>query len=350
MRFERSSNRSERGLLPRSLRAVPGDLTILVGLLLVVNVWFRIPGLQGLSIAGARLWTLLAIPLVVFVPGYVLLAILFPGRGDRPANDREHSFPRDPRTIDSLDLVERAALSFGMSVALVPLFALVVGNVWGYDPGIVLTALTVGLLVGIALAVVQRLRCAPSNRFTIPVRRWSREFHEATFRPDNAIDAAATVALAVGVLLAVGAIGYAVATPYQSGASSTLYLVTENETGTEIAADYPTEFTAGQSRALTVGVKNDEEQRQAYTILVTLEEVRTDGGQATVTATRELDRLSTVVPAGETWTSTHSVAPTLEGENLRLHYALYRGAEAPADPASASAYRDAYLWINVSAA
>lgn len=48
---------------------------------------------------------LLALPLVLFIPGYSLIAALFP-------------------TDEDLDLIERIALSFGLSIAVVPLIGL----------------------------------------------------------------------------------------------------------------------------------------------------------------------------------------------------------------------------------
>jgi len=72
----------------------PWDLRLAVGYTLVMTAVL-------LALGG----NLLAILLVLFVPGYVLVAALFPRNGD-------------------IDWIERVALAFGLSIAVVPLLGL----------------------------------------------------------------------------------------------------------------------------------------------------------------------------------------------------------------------------------
>lgn len=329
----------------RSVRALSTDLVAIVGFLAVLNVVLRVSGLQELTVFGARIQILIAIPALLFVPGYVLVAVFFPGRSDRDVENREIGESDVPRSID---LVERAALSFGMSLALIPIFAVFLGSLWGFSRPVVLTTLTVAVLVGIAIAAIRRLLLPPEARYSIPVRRWGRELRLGIFQSDDRVDRIGTLVLLLAVLAAVGAMGFAVATPYQSGGSSTLYLVTENETGAWTASGYPTEFTAGEAQALAVAIENHEDDRQMFTVVITVERVQTGGTEASVIESREIDRRHPTVPAGATWIRQHAVAPEMIGEDLRLHYYLYKGDSGPADPDSSSAYRDVYLWINVT--
>jgi uncharacterized membrane protein len=154
--------------------------------------------------------------------------------------------------------------------------------------------------------------------------------------------------LLIAVLAAVGAMGYAVATPYQSAGTASLFLVTENESGVEVASDYPTEFTAGEPQPLTVGIRNDGGDAQSFTVVIVEEQVRATGEELAVSEANEIGRLHDVASPGETVTRTHSVDPQLVGEDIRLHYYLYRGESAPANPDPASAYRDVYIWIDVT--
>ncbi len=63
---------------------------------------------------------LLAILLVLFMPGYVLVAALFPGG----------ILPEKPE----IDWIERIALSFGLSIAVIPLLGLLVNfTPWGME-------------------------------------------------------------------------------------------------------------------------------------------------------------------------------------------------------------------------
>lgn len=334
----------------RTVRSFPADLLVVLGLLVLANLVIRVPGLREAAVAGARIRVLVAIPALLVVPGYVLVSALFPGAPERGTRQRGGRNSGTGRPSESIDLVERAALSFGMSVALVPLFALAIGSVWDFSLAVVLNGLTVLVLGGIVIAAVRRLRLPPGERFGRPARRWAMDVRAGGLRADSAFEGAANLALALAVLAAVGAVGYAVATPYQSGQSSTLYLVTENETGSLVASGYPTEFTAGEGQSLTVGVANDGERRQPYTVVIAVERVDGDTGEATVTESQEVDRLHATVEPGQTWTSRHTVAPELVGEDLRLHYYLFERETAPSDFDPSAAEESAYVWINVARA
>lgn len=340
-------NRSWREQVKQSMRGFPTDLAIAIAVIVLVNVLFYVPGLQEATLLGAQVLVLIGLPALLFLPGYVLVAIVFPADvRDRTAS-RDHHWSTRRRSIDPL---ERAALSFGMSVALLPLFGLVLDTWWELTTTTVLSGFTVMIAIGITLAAFQRLRVPPAERYQFSIQGWLVDVRRGVRNSDSTFDTLASAVLALAILVAIGTVGYAVATPYQSGQSSTLYLTAENETGTQAAAEYPSTFTAGEPRALTVGIENEEEQRQPYTVIVVLERVRVDGTEATVLESQELNRLRADVPAGETWTERHTVAPTMLGEDLRLHYYLYEGETAPAEPGPESSYRDAYLWIDVTEA
>ena len=216
----------------KPIHAFPTDIAAILGLLVVANVVLRVPGFRDATVAGARVQLLIAIPVLLFVPGYVLVSALFPGEGEQGAGILEE---REPDAPASLDFVERVALSFGMSVALVPIFALVVGTFWGFSRPVVLTSLTAALLVGIVVATVRRFRLPPDARYSVPVDRWVDELRRGILHPGGVVN----LVLLLAILAAVGAMGFAVATPYQSGGSSTFYLVTENETGSGTASAGP---------------------------------------------------------------------------------------------------------------
>ena len=92
---------------------------------------------------------ILGLPLVLFLPGYALIAALFPRK-------------------DDLDGIERIALSFGLSIAITPLLGLALN----YTPfGIRLTPILIVLSVfTIALAIgayVRRSRIPEEDRFVV---------------------------------------------------------------------------------------------------------------------------------------------------------------------------------------
>src|SRR2546425_11716956 len=105
---------------------------------------------------GVDVGNLLAILLVLFVPGYVLVAAIFPG-SLAPGNAE-------------LDWIERIALSFGLSIAVVPLLGLVLNfTPFGirFAPIVALIAVfTVG--VGY-VAYWRRMRLPPESRLSLTV-------------------------------------------------------------------------------------------------------------------------------------------------------------------------------------
>ncbi len=57
---------------------------------------------------GETVRVILGLPFILFIPGYILIFALFPAR----------------KTDRSIDIIERIALSFGLSIAVVPLIGL----------------------------------------------------------------------------------------------------------------------------------------------------------------------------------------------------------------------------------
>lgn len=340
MKFETSS-RPWWSEASRSIHSFPADLAVGLGLLVATNLFLLFPGLRSVTFAGASLRTLLGIPVLFFLPGYVLVSMLFPARaGGRSA--------RGERTADAIDRPERFALSFGMSIALLPMIGFVLASWWVLTLSTVVTSLTVLLLVGIFVTAIRRFRLSEAERYGHTVGQWSTAIDSVLRGSEGWGFTASSIVLAAAMVLAIGSIGFAVATPYQSGSSSTLYLATENETGVELASGYPTDFTLGEAETLVVGIENDEERRQSYTVVVAAERVENASGSVRVTERQEITRLHPVVDDGEDWSGRHDVAPQLVGDDLRLHYYLYKGETAPDEPTAATAYRDVYVWIDVN--
>jgi uncharacterized membrane protein len=141
---------------------------------------------------------------LLFLPGYVLVSIAFPGTPERRA-----AAGRFGRI--GIDTAERLALSFGLSVALLPLYGLALDAVWDLTPTAILTSLTVLLLVGAGVATFRQHRLPPEDRFGVVVEEWLLLARKTLSRRQHAGVGAATVLLAVAVLLAAGSVGYAVA-------------------------------------------------------------------------------------------------------------------------------------------
>lgn len=338
-------------LLPRPVRRLPADLAGVVALVGLTVVAVFVP-----VVDETPLRVVVGLPFVLFLPGYALIAALFPeagGDGDTGDGSEAGSDTADAGPVvngdNGIDGIERVALSFGTSIAVVPL----IGLVLNFTPfGIRLAPVVVsvaGVTLGLVAVAARRRRELPAaDRFRVPYREWGAAARAELLEPATRTDAVLNVFLAVSVVLAVGSVGYAVAVPQQGESFTEFYLLTETDDGELVADDYPTEFVAGQPESLVVGVENSEHEFTNYTVVVAVQRATVENNETLIREQRELRRFETRLPHNETWRLQHEVAPEMQGEDLRLAYFLYRG-EPPARPSADTAYRELHLWVNVSA-
>ncbi|MFC7202627.1 DUF1616 domain-containing protein [Haloferax namakaokahaiae] len=337
------SERSDwRLYLPRPLRALPADLAFVLVMVVSTLLAALVPGLDE-----TPLRVVLGLPFVLFAPGYALVAALFPERGPVTIErDDDHDAAVDQRGIDG---IERVALSFGTSIAVVPLLGLVLNfTPWGIRLVPILVAVGGFTLVGVVVAAGRRTELPPDERFSVPYEAWFDAGKSELFEPATRADAVLNVVLVVSVVLAAASVGYAVGVPTDGESFSEFYLLTENDDGDLVADDYPDELVVGESVPLVVGIGNNEHRQVNYTAVVFLQRVERQNNSTTVL---EQDRLAAFSPSladNETWHRRHRIQPTMTGERLRLTYLLYIGDE-PDSPSVENAYRELHLWVTVRA-
>lgn len=370
-----ADDRSLRLLLPEPVRTLPADLVaVLVGTA-IACAFVLVPVLNE-----TPLRVIFGLPLVLFVPGYALIAALFPEAGRPPgeesgdgveqadSGDSETTATSAGGTEDSddtddgrfgtlaaggrdrgIDGIERAALSFGLSIAVVPLIGLALNfTPWGIRLIPVLVSLVAFVLIMTAVATVRRRRLPAEERFRVPYRTWLARGRAGLFNPDSRLDGVLNVLLVASILLAVGALVFAIAVPPQGETFTEFYLLTEDEEGDLVAANYPTEFTVGEGQPVVVGIGNQEHEAMDYTVVAQLQAVETTGNESTVRERVEIDRFdSPTLAHNDTWHETREIVPTMTGEDLRVQYLLYRES-VPAEPTVDTAYRDVHLWIDVA--
>lgn len=322
-------------LLPKPVRDLPADLAAVLILVGVTLATVLLPGVRE-----TPLRVLFGLPYVLFLPGYALIAALFPEVGGRESDGER----------EGIDGIERVALSFGLSIAVVPLVGLVLNfTPWGIRLLPILVSVSGLTVLLVAVAAVRRWELPEEERFRVPYRTWVASARGELFEPASRADAALNVLLVVSVLLAAASVGYAVAVPKQGEAFTEFYVLTESEDGDLVADDYPTNFTQGESQPLVVGIGNHEHEAVSYTVVVELQRVAFVNNNTTrVLAEEELRRFSVRVADNGTHQATKSIAPTMTGERLRLTFLLYKG-DPQGDPSVETAYRDLHLWINVTA-
>ena len=335
-----------RLFIPRSIRTLPADiLGVLVAVLITTGATL-LP-----VVRDTPLRIVFGLPFLLFVPGYAFIAALFPEAGDSvtDASDTEPDSDAVAASATGIDGLERVALSFGTSIAIVPL----VGLVLNFTPwGIRLLPIVIsigGLTVVLAVVAGQRRQALPeADQFAVPYEAWWAALKAEFLAPDTRTDAALNVLVVVSVLLAVGSVGYAVAIPKQGESFTEFYLLTENQNGELTAEAYPTQFTRGESKSLVVGIGNQEHETVRYTMVAELQRVAVQNNSTIVQEATTVSRFQTTLEHNETAQRRVSITPQMTGERLRLVFLLYRGSP-PASPSLKNAYRETHLWVNVSA-
>jgi uncharacterized membrane protein len=243
-----------------------------------------------------------------------------------------HQQSSRPQT--SVTLYERVVLAVGLSIAVVPLSAIVltfVSQPIGRESVLTtVAAITVGGAVG---AAVRRYQYPPQERFCVPFRSALRSAVSYT----TASKLNAGTVLLVVFITAGG--GMAVVSPGEPERYTEFGILSEDANGTLSASAYPSELSTTDSETLYLDVGNYEGETVEYTTVILLQR---DPGDAL-----ELDRRTLRVAPGESRIDEHQIQPPVDGEQLRLTYLLYRGP-VPQNPTRSNAYRSVSLIVDVT--
>jgi len=327
------------------------DLVAIIALVALVNLVVFLPGVDGTVVR-----VVLGSVFVLFVPGYVLLAALFPEAGRSPTDTDRSGLtgdsvslfdkPREQRTIDGL---ERAALAFALSIALVPLLMLgllLAGFPFAMVP--ITATLTAWTAVLVPVAAIRRWQLPPRQRFRVPVWQWLGAREQLTASADSRFDAALNVGVVAVIVLALATSAFAVAAPPEGERYTEFYVSTADGDGNLSFSNYPDTLRPGDTESMHVGIENYEGESVDYSVVVQLQRVEGSANDTAVTDRVAVDRFSTTLGPSETRQVNRSltVANRLTGDNLRLQFLLYEGS-VPDNPTAENAYRTVHLWVDV---
>jgi uncharacterized membrane protein len=253
--------------------------------------------------------TVLGLPMVLFFPGYALIAALFPGK-------------------DDLDGIERIALSFGLSIAVVPLLGLGLNYTpWGIRLIPILITLAVFTLVMCVIAIMRRSHLSDSEAFQVQFKAFYQSLRTELFtRPESTVDRVLTVILVISILVSVIISVYVIVTPKQGEKFTEFYILGPDG----IADDYPTQMTQGESGTVIVGIVNHEFAVVNYSLGLMLDNESLFN-----------DRKIVSLAHNETWQQPVTFMPKKAGTDMKLQFVLYKEYNYTAP------YRDAHLWIDV---
>ena len=242
--------------------------------------------------------------LILFVPGYSLIAALFPKK-------------------DDLEGIERVVLSFGLSIAAAPL----IGLLLNYTPfGIrlepIIVSLSVFMIFMSTIAYIRRLKLHEDERFGIDLDYYLKIVN--SFKRESGTDKILSIVLVIFIILAVSATAYAIVIPKEGEKFTEFYILGSNGT----ASDYPTNLTSGETGNVTVGIVNHEYSTINYKLITKLNN-------------QVIDEKNITLSSNQAYKEPFTFVPYSYGQNHELELLLYKL------PDENNVYRSIHLWINV---
>ncbi|MDW7775631.1 MAG: DUF1616 domain-containing protein [Methanosarcinales archaeon] len=242
----------------------------------------------------------LALVLLLFLPGYVFIAALFPGR--------------------DISGIERFTLSVGLSIAITVFdgFAISV-TVWRFRPTSIVVSLTLIILFFMLITYFMRRRLPPEQRFVPDARPFIESLKTKEEMTD--IEKALVIAMVGSIIIASGMLIYAKLT-FEPEQFTALYILGPGGK----AEGYQTNLSFGETTTALVGIENYEHARVNYTLQVVL------GG---VVLTEREVRLG----HNEKWVENVTYVPYVIGEKIKLEFLLFKEGNE-------GTYRSVHLWVN----
>jgi uncharacterized membrane protein len=290
-----------------SNRKLPLDLLFVAGLVLLTYVLVLVP-----VFSGSLLRTYIGVLTVLFLPGYALTGALFPAKND-------------------LEGIERAVVSLGLSIAVVPTMGLILNyTAWGIREIPIITVISAFTLLMCAIAYYRRSLLPETEVFGIPFKTAFLNMKAGILKkPESVIDRVLAVFLVLLVLASVGSLAYIIATPKEGEHFTEFYIIGPNKT----ADNYQTEFIKGEKGTVFVGIVNHEHRSVDYTLDVKL-------GNISLPLLENQKRIS--LGDNMSWEEPVTFTPTIEGNYTKLEFLLFN------DTKKTIPYRNLHLWVNVT--
>jgi len=270
----------------------------------------------GLLVLGNG--SIVSLSMIAFVPGYMLVAALFPSR--------------------EISWTERVALSVAVSIATVTLLGLALDfTTFGIRlvPLVVVVSLAT-LIVGV-FACFRRLRLPAANRVSGLV-----SLQVPSLKGFPLADRLIVAVLVIGICASGGLLVYLVSAPRTADSFTEFYVLGPNGN----AWDYPTRLNVSQSVSVILGVVNHEHDTVAYTIrvdLVGLEVVYNSTLQANETIETNRTNWSwanLTLESGRVWTGEYEFRINATGL-WEVQFLLFK------DLAYSAPYRELHLYVRV---
>ncbi len=187
---------------------------------------------------------ILGLPFLLFIPGYLLSFVLFPFR----------------KTKTTIDNIERLALSFALSLAIVP----IIGLGLNYTPeGLQLEPILISLLVfiiGFGVIALYRWHLTP------PQERVITTLNIYPPKLGKNLDTVLTILLVASIIIAPVSLTYVILTPRTEETFTEFYILSPDST----AEGYQRDLVIGENTSVIIGIANHEHKTINYTIEIWL--------------------------------------------------------------------------------
>lgn len=281
------------------------DLALTLGFNLIILTFVFSPLLNG---TVAR--PILSIILILFIPGYSLVAALFPGK-------------------DDIGAIERIALSFGLNLAIIPLIGLFLNfTPFGIRLEPIATLITLFIIICVLMANWRRHKLPAVERFSPDMVSILLDVRKSLFTPDeNHLNNTLSIITILIILVIILMSAYFLLIPVPGESYTEFYILgTDGKIG-----NYPVDFSLGDNKSILVNVANHERRTVNYDLVISLND-----------STRPIYTDQFTLADNQTWNKSVVLKPDLSGTNLKLMFLLYadRNMNAP--------YRECHLYVNVT--
>lgn len=242
--------------------------------------------------------------LILFISGYTLVAFIYPKK-------------------DSLEGIDRFALSFGLSLAITSLIGLVLYTQFGTQINSIFIVVSILTLILSFLTYIRRWKLHEDERFSVNFKHYFNRIIKS-FNKESRKDKVLSIVLAISIILAVSATIYIIVVPHQGEKFTEFYILGPNGT----SSDYPTNLTAGQTGNVTIGIVNHEYSTVNYEMVVKLNN-------------QTINDKNITLSNNQTYSEPFTFVPSIYGQNQELEFLLYKL------PDNSTVYRSLHLWINV---
>jgi uncharacterized membrane protein len=270
--------------------------------LIIIFIWVSLT-IISTNTSYVIIRTILAIPTLLFIPGYLLLTLIFPKNDDVESN-------------------VRIILSSGLSIVIILLMGFILNFTLGIRLGSILEILYIYTIISVIIGLFIRNRFSEdSTIFSISFRKILEKMN---FGRMKIIDLILNIVIISLILLTTGVIYQTIAMPKVGEKYTEFYIL--NSSG--YANNYPENITINSNTTLLVGVANHEYSNINYTVQVTLDKELLNSENLTLYNSEKWERYMTF-----------SIART---GDMELKFLLYKENDLKVP------YREVHLWVNAT--